>query len=56
MTLDSYSADSVASLNEINPEHSIAAVEEGSAHGTRMFGPFDGLDRLIIEFLANNSG
>ena len=56
MTLDSYSADSVVSLNEINPDHSIASIEEGSAHGTRMFGPYEGLEALIIEFLASNQG
>lgn len=49
---DSYAAESVAALNAINPDHSTVATEAGDAHGTKMFGPFNGLETIIIDFLA----
>lgn len=54
MTQDAYSANSVTNLNEINPDHSTAAIAEGRAHGTNMFGTYEGLESLILDFLSTN--
>ncbi|MFK7803422.1 MAG: alpha/beta fold hydrolase [Anaerolineae bacterium] len=56
MTQDGYAADSVTQLNELNPDSSMAEIQDGSAHGTRMFGVYTGLEGLILDFLNANRG
>ena len=52
MDADGYAADSVIQLNELNATQTTAEISEGSAHGTRMFGAYPGLEGLILDFLA----
>ena len=54
MTDDTYSAESSAELELLNTQISTLAIQPGNAHGTRMFGVYDGLESLILEFLASN--
>ncbi len=54
MTNDSYSANSVNQLGELNTTQATANVIDGSAHGTRMFGVYQGLEDQILAFLNSN--
>ncbi len=52
MNNDGYSADSVNQLAALNPDFATGNVIDGGAHGTSMFGVYEGLEESILAFLA----
>ncbi len=54
MTNDSYSANSVNQLGELNTAQATANVIDGAAHGTNMLGAYEGLEDQILAFLNSN--